>query len=93
MTLENLETLNDEELEAVIARAGALLKRHDRERKEKALADARLILASAGLNLKDMATKVKGSKTMKSAGISKRAPDETGAGMEWQGQNRVGSVS
>jgi len=62
MTLDSLQTLNDEELQAVIARAGELLKQHDRERKEKALADARSILAAAGLSLKDVAAKRKTTK-------------------------------
>lgn len=57
MTLESLEMLNDEQLRAVIARAGELLKHHDRERKDKALADARSILTSAGLSLNNLASK------------------------------------
>jgi hypothetical protein len=67
MTLESLEILNDEQLQAVIARAGELLKQHDRERKTKALADARSILASAGLNLKDVAAKGRGVNGIKAA--------------------------
>jgi DNA-binding protein H-NS len=65
MTLESLETLNDEQLQTVINRAGELLMRHDRERKEKALADARTILASAGLSLKDVARKGVGRRAAK----------------------------
>ncbi|MGH7970483.1 MAG: H-NS histone family protein, partial [Limisphaerales bacterium] len=57
MTLDTLETLYDEQLQAVITRAGELLKQRDRERKEKALAEARAILVSAGLSLKDIAAK------------------------------------
>jgi hypothetical protein len=55
MTLESLEKLQDNELGAVIARAGELLKEHDRERKDKAMAEAGAILA--GLSLKDVARK------------------------------------
>jgi hypothetical protein len=62
MTLESLNTLNDEQLQTIIARAGELIKQHDRERKEKALADARSILGAAGLSLKNMTTKSRRSK-------------------------------
>jgi hypothetical protein len=65
MTFESLETLTDEQLQSVITRAGELLKQHDRERKEKALADAQTILASAGLSLRDVTSKGKGSKISK----------------------------
>ena len=60
MKLDSLENLNDDELQAVIGRAGELLKEHDRQRKDKALADAGAILAAAGLSLKDVARKPKG---------------------------------
>jgi DNA-binding protein H-NS len=62
MTLESLEKLQDNELQAVIARAGELLKQHDQERKEKAIAEAGAILAAAGLSLKDVARKTKSAK-------------------------------
>jgi DNA-binding protein H-NS len=52
-----LDTLNDDELRAVIARAQELLKLHDRERKERALAEARTLLSSVGLSLKAVAGK------------------------------------
>ncbi len=52
MTLESLNDLNDEQLQAVIARSQELLKQHDKERKQKALGDARAILSAAGLSLK-----------------------------------------
>jgi DNA-binding protein H-NS len=67
MTVESVETLSDEQLQAVITRAGELLRQHDRERKEKALADARAILASAGLSLKDVAAKGRTTKTQAAA--------------------------
>jgi hypothetical protein len=70
MTLESLETLNDEQLMALIARAGALLKQHDRERKDRALADARSILAGAGLSLKHLEAI---SRSRKSAKLHRRS--------------------
>jgi hypothetical protein len=73
MTLESLEILNDEQLTAVIARAGELLKQHDGERKAKALADARAVLASAGLILKDVMARGRSRKTSKPSGRSKRS--------------------
>ena len=57
MKLETLDVLRDEDLRAVIGHAEKLLKQHDRERKDKALEDARAILASAGLSLRDVASK------------------------------------
>jgi DNA-binding protein H-NS len=55
MKLETLDALADDELRAVITRAETLLKQHDTERKDKALSDARSLLASVGLSLKDVA--------------------------------------
>jgi hypothetical protein len=57
MKTDLLDTLNDDELRAVIARAQELLKTHDRERKEHALAEARTLLSAVGLTLKDVAGK------------------------------------
>ena len=62
MNMELLEAMHDDELRAVIARADALLKQHDRERKEKALEQATAILAAAGLSLKDVAGKARAPK-------------------------------
>lgn len=61
MKLETLDALKDEDLRAVIGRAEELLKQHDRERKDKALEDARTILASAGLSLRDVASRATGA--------------------------------
>ena len=47
MKLDTLETLKDDDLRAVISRAEEVLKQHDRERKDKALIDARGILELA----------------------------------------------
>jgi hypothetical protein len=69
MTLDSLETLNDEQLQSVIARAGELLKQHDRERKEKALFDARTILESVGLSMKNIAKAHGGRAGKKSAAV------------------------
>jgi H-NS histone C-terminal domain len=68
MTQETLERLNDNELGEVIARAQALLKTRDDERKAKAIADARAmraktesdaraLLASVGLSFKAVSGK------------------------------------
>ena len=46
MKLETLETLKDEELQGVIARSKDLLEQRDRQRKDKALEEAREILAN-----------------------------------------------
>lgn len=55
MKLETLNDLKDEELQGIIARSNELLKERDRQRKAKALEDARAILARAGLSLRDVA--------------------------------------
>jgi DNA-binding protein H-NS len=57
MTNQMLESLSDTELQEVIARSQDILKTRDRERKEKALADARTLLSSVGLSLKSVAGK------------------------------------
>ena len=67
MKLETLDVLKDEDLRAVIGRAEELLKQHDRERKDKALEDARAILASAGLSLRDVASRATGSNRRKAS--------------------------
>lgn len=59
-----LNDLADDDLRAVIARCNELLQQRDRERKNKALEDARAILASVGLNLKDVAS----GRSMKNGG-------------------------
>ena len=55
MTLDSLEKLGDGDLRAVAARCEELLAQHDRERKDKALEQARAILSGVGLSLKDVA--------------------------------------
>jgi DNA-binding protein H-NS len=57
MKLETLDLLKDEDLRAIAGRVEELLKQHDRERKDKALEEARAILAAAGLSLRDVASK------------------------------------
>ncbi len=49
MKLDMLDALGDDDLRAVDARCLELLKQHDTERKEKALSEARALLASVGL--------------------------------------------
>jgi DNA-binding protein H-NS len=58
VTLDSLTKLEDVDLRAVVARAEELLAQHDRERKDKALEQARATLAAVGLTLKDLARKV-----------------------------------
>jgi hypothetical protein len=53
--IDSLSELKDEELQAVIARSNELLIERDGQRKEKALEEARAILAGAGLSLRDVA--------------------------------------
>jgi DNA-binding protein H-NS len=62
MKLDTLDGLNDNELQSVIARSEELLKQRDEERKDKAMAQARSILAAVGLSLSDIAAKGRGAK-------------------------------
>jgi hypothetical protein len=55
--LESLESLKDDELQGVIAKATALLAQRDRQRKDEALEKVRVILASAGLPFSAVAGK------------------------------------
>jgi DNA-binding protein H-NS len=62
---DSLEKLGDDELQAIISRSNGLLTQRDRQRKDKALEQARTLLASVGLSLKDLsrrspAAKLKG---------------------------------
>jgi H-NS histone family len=52
-----LDALSDDELKNVIKLSEELLKKRDAERKAKALTDARTLLASVGLSLKDIGGK------------------------------------
>jgi hypothetical protein len=55
LKLDSLNDLGDDELRAVIDRSNELLADRDRQRKDKALEQARAILTGAGLSLKDVA--------------------------------------
>jgi hypothetical protein len=57
MKPDTLDALNDDELRGVIAKANELLKTRDKERKDHALEQARTLLSSVGLSLKDVAGK------------------------------------
>jgi hypothetical protein len=57
MILETLKEQTDDQLQDLIVRAQDLLKERDRERKDNALTEARALLASVGLSLKDVAAK------------------------------------
>jgi len=52
-----LDGLSDDELRAAIKHAEGLLKQRDDDRKAKALSEARTLLVSVGLSLKDIGTK------------------------------------
>ena len=58
MIFETLESLTYDQLKAVVARSYDLLTTRDRQRKDKAIEDARALLASAGLTLRDLGKKV-----------------------------------
>ncbi len=64
MKLDTLDVLKDDELQSVIARAQTLLRERDEDRKAKALEQAKMLLASVGLSLKDLNVrgKAKGAK-------------------------------
>ncbi len=49
-----LDELKDDELRVVIEESQGLLKRRDEDRKAKAIENARSLLASVGLSLKDI---------------------------------------
>jgi DNA-binding protein H-NS len=55
LKVDSLNDLADNELRAVIDRSNELLQERDRQRKEKALGEARALLESVGLSLKDVA--------------------------------------
>ena len=57
LTLDSLEKLPDDDLQAVIEHSKELLKQRDDDRKAKAIEEARGILTRAGLSLKDVAAK------------------------------------
>jgi len=62
MKQDMLDGFGDDDLRAVIARAEELLRQHDTERKDKALAEARALLSAVGLSLKDVARKAPSTK-------------------------------
>jgi DNA-binding protein H-NS len=62
MKLETLDTLGDEELRAVIARAETLLKERDDDHKAKTIEKVRGLLALAGLSFRDLNGKGKKAK-------------------------------
>jgi len=57
--IDTLESLNDDELQAVIDRSNELLKQRDDKRKAEAIEQVRILLASVGLSLKDLNGKAK----------------------------------
>ena len=59
MIHDMLDALSDDELRLAIEHAQGLLKQRDEDRKAKAINDARALLASVGLSLKDVKGKAK----------------------------------
>lgn len=89
MTPAMLEKLEDVDLRAIISRAEELLKQHDTERKEKALAEARATLAAVGLTLKDLNAKAKpkaGKGPVYHAGHTYQHP--TNKALTWPGKGK-----
>ena len=56
MNIATLNALQDGELQTLIEQAQGILKQRDDDRKAKALEQARTLLASVGLSLKDVAS-------------------------------------
>jgi DNA-binding protein H-NS len=90
MIQDSLEKLGDDELRAVIDRSNELLAERDRQRKEKALEQARAILAGAGLSLRDVATgkpaKNGNGKTIYREGTQYQHP--TNKTLTWKGKGQ-----
>jgi DNA-binding protein H-NS len=88
MTLDSLEKLGDDELRGVITRCDVLLKQHDTERKDKAMAQARATLAAVGLSLKDLARKApaKSKGPVYHAGRTYQHP--TNKALTWPGKGK-----
>jgi DNA-binding protein H-NS len=89
MTLDSLEKLGDDELRAISTRCETLLKQHDTERKEKAINDARALLVSVGLSLKDVARKAPSAKPkgiIYKAGHTYQHP--TNKALTWPGKGK-----
>jgi H-NS histone family len=59
ISIATLNGLQDDELQTVIEQCQGILKQRDEDRKIKALNDARTLLASVGLSLKDLNGKSK----------------------------------
>jgi DNA-binding protein H-NS len=87
--LETLDSLADDDLRGIIARAETLLNQRDLERKEKALADATARLAEVGLTIKDLING-KGKKSSKGpvyhGGRSYQHP--TNKALVWKGTGK-----
>ncbi len=69
MSAIDLQSLDVEELEAVISEAQELLKKRRTERRDKAIADAKAILAKAGISPREL--------TDKPARVRKRSKPDT----------------
>jgi len=80
--------LKDDELQAVIGRAGELLKEHDRQRKDKALADAGAILAAAGLSLKDVGRRGKNKPKSQTYRGGRRYQHPANSALTWNAKGK-----
>ncbi|MGE3509287.1 MAG: H-NS family nucleoid-associated regulatory protein [Vicinamibacterales bacterium] len=90
MTID-LETLEDAQLIALVARAGELLEERKLHRRNEALEQARATLEKAGLSVRDLVDGSKKSTAKKSttvyrAGFRYRHPDD--AALEWAGRGQ-----
>jgi DNA-binding protein H-NS len=88
MKLDILDGLSDDELRAAIAHAEGLLKQRDDDRKAKALSDARTLLASVGLSLKNLngKSRVRSGKAAYHVGHHYQHP--TNKALTWNGKGQ-----
>src|SRR5580658_10699059 len=86
MTLDSLEKCGDDELRTAIARCEELLEQRDRQRKEKAMEQARATLAAVGLTLKDLNGKTKAKGPVYRGGHQYQHP--TNKTLIWKGHGQ-----
>ena len=87
--LDMLDGLNDDELQVAIRHAEGILKQRDEDRKAKALNDARSLLASVGLSLKNINGKgrIRSGKPP-SYHIGHHYQHPTNKALEWNGKGK-----
>jgi DNA-binding protein H-NS len=84
--IDILNALQDVELQTVIEQSQGILKQRDDDRKAKALNDARALLASVGLSLKDLNGKGKKAKGNYHIGHTYQHP--TNKALVWNGKGK-----